>query len=41
MTPAVYLGAAVVALGAIAVFAIKRRPKADVLALEPPLEAAA
>ena len=41
MTPAVYLGAAVVALGAVAVFAIKRRPKADVLALEPSLEAAA
>ena len=41
MTPAVYLGAAVVALGAVAVFAIKRRPKAGVLALEPSLEAAA
>ncbi len=41
MTPAVYLGAAVVALGAVAVFAIKRRPKAEVLALEPSLEAAA
>ena len=28
MTPAVYLGAAVVALGAVAAFAIKRRPRA-------------
>src|SRR3954447_24234540 len=41
MTPAVYLGAAVVALGAVALFAIKRRPTADVVALEPSFEAAA
>jgi EmrB/QacA subfamily drug resistance transporter len=41
MTPAVYVGAAVVALGAIAAFAIKRRPKSDVVALEPALENAA
>ena len=41
MTPAVYVGAAVVALGSVAAFAIKRRPKAEVVALEPSLEAAA
>ena len=41
MTPAVYVGAAVVALGALAMFAIKRRPKRDVLELEPSLELAA
>ena len=43
MTPAVYAGAAVVAVGALAMFAIKRRPKAEseVVALEPSLEAAA
>jgi EmrB/QacA subfamily drug resistance transporter len=41
MTPAVYAGAAVVALGALAMFAIKRRPKGEVLELEPALEAAA
>jgi hypothetical protein len=41
MTPAVYAGAAVVALGSVAMFAIKRRPKGDVVALEPALEAAA
>ena len=41
MTPAVYVGAAVVALGSVAAFAIKRRPKSDVVALEPALEAAA
>jgi EmrB/QacA subfamily drug resistance transporter len=41
MTPAVYAGAAVVALGALAMFAIKRRPKGEVLDLEPALEAAA
>jgi EmrB/QacA subfamily drug resistance transporter len=41
MTPAVYAGAAVVAVGSVAAFAIKRRPKADVLELETQLEAAA
>jgi EmrB/QacA subfamily drug resistance transporter len=41
MTPAVYAGAAVVAVGALAMFAIKRRPKSDVVALEPALESAA
>jgi MFS family permease len=41
MTPAVYVGAVVVALGGLAALAIKRRPKGDVLALEPSLEAAA
>jgi EmrB/QacA subfamily drug resistance transporter len=42
MTPAVYVGAAVVALGSLAAFAIARRPKrAEVAELEPALEAAA
>jgi EmrB/QacA subfamily drug resistance transporter len=41
LTPAVYAGAAVVALGAIAMFAIKRRPKRQVLELEPSLDVAA
>jgi EmrB/QacA subfamily drug resistance transporter len=41
MTPAVYVGAAVVALGSLAVFAIKRRPKGEAFELEPSLEAAA
>jgi EmrB/QacA subfamily drug resistance transporter len=41
MTPAVYAGAAVVAVGALAMFAIKRRPKGEVVAFEPSLEAAA
>jgi EmrB/QacA subfamily drug resistance transporter len=41
MTPAVYAGAAVVALGSVAAFAIKRRPKREVHALEPVLENAA
>jgi EmrB/QacA subfamily drug resistance transporter len=41
MTPAVYVGAAVVALGSLAVFAVKRRPKRKVLALELSFEAAA
>ena len=41
MNPAVYAGAAVVAFGAIAAFAIKRRPRTDVVALEPALENAA
>ena len=39
MTPAVYVGAAVVALGSLAVFAVKRRPKREVLELS--FEAAA
>jgi EmrB/QacA subfamily drug resistance transporter len=41
MTPAVYVGAAVVALGSLALFAIKRRPKGEVLELEPAIEQAA
>jgi EmrB/QacA subfamily drug resistance transporter len=41
MTPAVYAGAAVVAVGALAMFAIKRRSKGDVVALEPAYDAAA
>ena len=41
LTPAVYAGAAVVALGAVAMFAIKRRPPREVLEFEPSLEAAA
>ena len=43
MTPAVWVGAVVVALGSIAAFAIKRRPRrpAEVLALEPAFESAA
>jgi EmrB/QacA subfamily drug resistance transporter len=41
LTPAVYAGAAVVAVGALAMFAIKRRAKGDVVALEPALESAA
>ena len=41
MTPAVYAGAAVVAVGALAMFAIKRRPRGEVLALEPALDTAA
>ncbi|MFL5963624.1 MAG: DHA2 family efflux MFS transporter permease subunit [Gaiellaceae bacterium] len=41
MTPAVYAGAAVVALGALAMFAIRRRPKGDVLELEPSFDLAA
>jgi EmrB/QacA subfamily drug resistance transporter len=40
MTPAVYLGAAVVAVGALAVFAIRRRPRREALALEPSFETA-
>ena len=39
MTPAVWVGAVVVALGALSVFAIKRRPKRE--ALEPSFELAA
>jgi EmrB/QacA subfamily drug resistance transporter len=41
MIPAVYVGAAVVALGSLAAFGIKRRPKSDVVVLEPALESAA
>jgi EmrB/QacA subfamily drug resistance transporter len=41
MTPAVYAGAAVVALGSLAAFAIKRRDRAEVVELEPALEQAA
>jgi hypothetical protein len=42
LTPAVYVGAIVVAFGALAAFGIKRRPKsADVVTLEPALENAA
>ena len=41
MTPAVYVGAAVVAAGSLAVFAIKRRPRREELAFEPSFEAAA
>jgi MFS family permease len=41
MTPAVYVGAAVVAFGAIAMFAIKGRPKRNAVALDPTLEAVA
>ena len=35
MTPAVYVGAAVVALGSLAAFGIKRRPRAAALAPAP------
>jgi EmrB/QacA subfamily drug resistance transporter len=42
MTPAVWIGAAVVAVGSLAAFAIRLRPKsAEVVALEPALENAA
>jgi EmrB/QacA subfamily drug resistance transporter len=41
MTPAVYVGAAIVALGGLAALAIKRRPKGDAVVLESSLEAAA
>jgi MFS family permease len=41
MTPAVYVGAVVVAIGGVAALAIKRRPKGDVVAFDPALEAAA
>jgi hypothetical protein len=40
LTPAVYVGAAIVALGSVAAFMIRRRPQAEA-ALEPALEAAA
>jgi hypothetical protein len=36
----VYVGAAVVGAGSLAAFAIKRRPKADVVEVEPALELA-
>ncbi|MBA3844069.1 MAG: DHA2 family efflux MFS transporter permease subunit [Actinobacteria bacterium] len=35
MTPAVYVGAAIVALGSLAAFAIRRTPKAEAESLEP------
>ena len=41
MVPAVWIGAAVVAVGSLAAFAIRRRPKAAVVELEPALENAA
>jgi EmrB/QacA subfamily drug resistance transporter len=41
MTPAVYVGAAVVALGALAMFSIKRRPKSEAVEVEPAYELAA
>jgi MFS family permease len=41
MTPAVYVGAAVVALGAVASFSIKRRPKHEETAAEAAFELAA
>ena len=43
MTPAVWIGAGVVAVGSVAAFLIKRTPKAtsEVVALEPALENAA
>jgi EmrB/QacA subfamily drug resistance transporter len=41
MVPAVWIGAAVVAVGSLAAFAIRRRPKAPVVELEPALENAA
>jgi EmrB/QacA subfamily drug resistance transporter len=41
MTPAVWIGAIVVAFGALAAFAIKRRPAAEAVELEPAFEAAA
>jgi EmrB/QacA subfamily drug resistance transporter len=41
MVPAVWIGAAVVAVGSLAAFAIRRRPRAAVVELEPALEHAA
>jgi MFS family permease len=41
MTPAVYVGAAIVALGSLAAFAIKRRPRVEAVHAEPNLELAA
>ena len=41
MTPAVWIGAAVVAFGSVAAFAIKRRPRAEAVAESQPLELAA
>jgi ABC-type glycerol-3-phosphate transport system permease component len=40
MTPAVYVGAAVVAVGAVAAFAIKRPRRAEAAALVPSIEGA-
>ena len=41
LTPAVWVGAVVVAFGAVAAFAIKRRPQREAVALEPSFEPAA
>jgi EmrB/QacA subfamily drug resistance transporter len=41
LNPAVFVGAVVVALGAVAAFAIKRAPKTETAGLEPALEQAA
>ena len=41
MTPAVWIGAAVVAIGSLAAFSIKRTSKVEAVALEPALENAA
>ena len=41
MTPAVYVGAGVVAAGSLAAFAIKRRPRVEAVEAEPALEPAA
>ena len=41
MTPAVWIGAAVVAVGSLAAFSIKRRPKTEAVAEQAPLEVAA
>ena len=41
MTPAVYVGAGVVAAGSLAAFAIKRRPRVEAVEAEPALESAA
>jgi EmrB/QacA subfamily drug resistance transporter len=41
LTPAVWVGAVVVAVGAVAAFAIKRTPKREAVVLEPAFEAAA
>ncbi|HEX3805456.1 MAG TPA: hypothetical protein VHV52_01635, partial [Gaiellaceae bacterium] len=41
MNAAVWIGAAVVAVGSIAAFAIRHRPNGHVVALEPSLEQAA
>jgi EmrB/QacA subfamily drug resistance transporter len=41
MNPAVWIGAAIVALGAVAAFAIKRRPRVDVVEVDPAFDLAA